>query len=309
MIICDYNTVKPFADPYFFGLKQWTGVKIVPSANGGKPDKVPYTCKGYKAKSSDNATWDSFDNCVTAWNSGAFATELGQGYLGLAMVQSSKLACLDFDKITDAAKAKKIIDFFASYTTLSASGNGRHVWGIVDIDFPYTQAKMTGFDFELFTGLNSMNGGGRVITETFKVAGHLRLRNITQELFFWIEKVNKFNEVKKKVDLATKQAASPSKPWTLPSGYKGKKGTASDMMSDVAFERSVASHAKNIATAAAGNSHSTMRASVLVWVEDYKAGRITGTQLQKAHDVLRDAAVSRKGDDKEFSACWLSTLG
>jgi hypothetical protein len=302
MVTVDYTNIKPFIP---FVIKErlnrnFCGMRLIERGDGKKAAKVPFMPNGTAAKSNDSITWSSMNDCISAWQNGKFATVANgvtsSGYLAMAMETKHKLICLDFDNIQSEEAVAKAVNLFQSYTTVSASGKGLHVWGEVDFAFDYTKFSFESkFDFEMFMGLNSIGAGGRFVTETFKIASnynYYHLRNITMELFVWIERLNKVKD---------KLATLKAKPIAI-------KHYDTSSLSDKAFANSLDSHAAKIRGAGGGQSHATIRASVKVWIDDYKQGKITAAQLDIVRNVLAEAANSRQGQIEEFNACWQATL-
>jgi P4 family phage/plasmid primase-like protien len=92
-------------------------------------NKVPYQPgNGEPAKANDPATWGDYDLAVKAWkvNSGFYAG------IGREFIKEQRTAGVDIDKcITDGQIepwAQAIIDRLNSYTELSPSGKGVHIW-------------------------------------------------------------------------------------------------------------------------------------------------------------------------------------
>lgn len=90
----------------------------------GKPTKVPYNAKtGMRADSMDQATWSSYEVACAAL-----------GYEGMGCVIGPPYVGIDLDKVRDPESgrveewAKKLVREVNSYTELSPSGRGYHIW-------------------------------------------------------------------------------------------------------------------------------------------------------------------------------------
>lgn len=93
---------------------------------GGKMTKVPYTPTGRRAKSNDSKTWYSFKECRTAVENGLFD---GVGF----QLDGSGIVGIDVDHCKDtagnwSAAAADIIEELNSYTEISPSGDGIHIF-------------------------------------------------------------------------------------------------------------------------------------------------------------------------------------
>src|ERR1041384_1924566 len=98
-----------------------------PREPGGEPTKVPYNaCTGAKASANKESTWASFDEAVQAMQSG--------DYTGIGFEFAPPYVGIDLDKCRDAKTgeieewAAKIIEDFYSYTEVSPSGRGVHIY-------------------------------------------------------------------------------------------------------------------------------------------------------------------------------------
>jgi hypothetical protein len=104
-------------------LQRWTLHKVEPGKNG-KLQKVPYQATGQHASSTDAKTWTHFPQSVPAGFDG----------VSFALAASDGLVCVDIDggrnPETEQPRtwARQIIDDLDSYTDVSPSGTGYHVW-------------------------------------------------------------------------------------------------------------------------------------------------------------------------------------
>ena len=91
----------------------------------GKPTKVPYSTKGTAASSTNPNTWASYSD----------VTALRANYSGVGFALSDGRALIDLDGCRDpetgaiTPKAQAIIARLDSYTEISPSGEGLHVYG------------------------------------------------------------------------------------------------------------------------------------------------------------------------------------
>src|SRR5262245_6239382 len=97
----------------------------------GKPTKVPYQVAAptRRASSTDPTTWASFDDALEAFAS------LGDRIAGIGVVLTAAggVTCLDLDRVIDAEgtldpRAETIVDRCDSWTEISPSGTGLHVF-------------------------------------------------------------------------------------------------------------------------------------------------------------------------------------
>lgn len=106
------------------------------TANAVKPDKVPYKQNGTRADPSKPSDFCSFEEALAAYNSGGF-DGMGIGCFG-------KVGMADLDGCVHDGKldewAKEIVDELDSYTELSPSGTGIHIFFLVD-DFTYDKER------------------------------------------------------------------------------------------------------------------------------------------------------------------------
>lgn len=104
-------------------LQRWTLHKVEPGKNA-KRQKVPYQANGQHASSTDAKTWTHFPKSVPAGFDG----------VSFALAASDGLVCVDIDGGRNPETeqphpwARAIIDDLDSYTEVSPSGTGYHVW-------------------------------------------------------------------------------------------------------------------------------------------------------------------------------------
>jgi hypothetical protein len=109
-------------------LPQWVFYKNEVKKAGEKPAKMPKSPHtGYNAKSTDKMTWASFLNAVRAKK-----RYQGDG-LGWVFTEEAGIVGIDLDDCIDEAGqfeewATKIVDSLRSYTEISPSGRGLHIF-------------------------------------------------------------------------------------------------------------------------------------------------------------------------------------
>ena len=94
---------------------------------GGRETKIPYNAAtGGKAKSNDRATWCTFAEAARALSGGRYK---GVGF----MLSDSPYVCVDLDACLDGGEreawARGIVAALDSYTEVSQSGKGLHIFG------------------------------------------------------------------------------------------------------------------------------------------------------------------------------------
>ena len=107
---------------------QWVVWKAVWKAEGEKVDKVPYSAgSGRKASSTDLLTWSTFENACEALEAGeyrglGFVFSSGDPYTGVDLDN-----CVEQETGEIRQWALEIVQYFDSYTELSATGSGVHI--------------------------------------------------------------------------------------------------------------------------------------------------------------------------------------
>ena len=101
-----------------------------------KPDKVPYKQDGTRVDPSNPADFRSFDEVLAAYNSG--------GFDGIGIGCFAPIGMTDVDGCVHDGKldewAQEIVDELDSYTELSPSGTGIHIFFLVE-DFFYDKER------------------------------------------------------------------------------------------------------------------------------------------------------------------------
>ncbi len=94
----------------------------------GDITKVPYSVHGGRASSTNPKTWASFEAAI------AYAEEHGMSGVGFVFTEDDPYAGIDLDKCRDSETgeidqwARKIVDALDSYTEVSPSGTGLHIF-------------------------------------------------------------------------------------------------------------------------------------------------------------------------------------
>lgn len=106
---------------------QWLVWKFEQYEGDKKPRKVPYYASGKKrfGKQGDDADLSALATYENAKNALEFGNYDG---LGLALLPSDNLIAVDIDSNADPELTQKLITGLNSYTEVSPSGNGYHIW-------------------------------------------------------------------------------------------------------------------------------------------------------------------------------------
>lgn len=106
--------------------KQWVLWKLEERQNEKgeiKKTKLPYQTNGYGAQSNNPATWNTFQNVLSAYNNGGFS--------GIGFMFYNDYIGIDFDHVVKdgviEAEFQAWIEKFSSYTEISQSGTGLHI--------------------------------------------------------------------------------------------------------------------------------------------------------------------------------------
>jgi GTPase SAR1 family protein len=107
--------------------KQWLLWKYEQHESEKKPRKVPYYSNGHRrvGRQGDENDLANLVDYNTAKNALDFGDYTG---LGLALIKGDGLICVDIDSNADKEQIDKIISGLNSYTEISPSGNGYHIW-------------------------------------------------------------------------------------------------------------------------------------------------------------------------------------
>ena len=129
-------------------LPRWLLWKAEPNPKGGKPRKVPYQTNGkWRASTTNEATWCSYDQAVAAFNTGNF-TGIGFVFNGDGLTGIDLDNCYDEDGLDLNAVA---LDFKGAqgYVEQSPSGNGIHI--ITRTDYKQSPGKNDKAGLEIYT--------------------------------------------------------------------------------------------------------------------------------------------------------------
>lgn len=118
--VFDYSTIPKFMkDHGRFCL--W---KLVMKPGKTKPDKIPYRIDGKRADATNPQHYSSFEKTVEAFAEGGYAC------IGIGCFETLRLVdvdeCVANGKLD--ARDQDIVDTLDSYTELSSSGNGIHIF-------------------------------------------------------------------------------------------------------------------------------------------------------------------------------------
>ncbi len=93
---------------------------------GAKWTKPPYRPDGFKASKTNPAHYSTFQDVMAAYEKGGFHG------VGFVLTAADPFVAIDIDHFMDdqdvMAEALRIIEALNSYTELSPSGNGLHIW-------------------------------------------------------------------------------------------------------------------------------------------------------------------------------------
>ena len=122
--VFDYSTIPKFMQEHGrFCL--W---KLVMKPGKTKPDKIPYQLNGKRADATNPQHYSSFEETVDVFADG--------GYAGIGIGCFEPLRLVDVDNCvvngTLDARGQDIVDTLDSYTELSPSGNGIHIFILAD---------------------------------------------------------------------------------------------------------------------------------------------------------------------------------
>lgn len=110
------------------GLPQWICWRLEPDPKGGKPRKVPYDPKsGRKASSTDPKTWATLKDAAIAKDKYLFTG------IGFVFTEECGIVGVDIDHCHEADgmlndTARTILEKYPSYTEISPSGTGLHIF-------------------------------------------------------------------------------------------------------------------------------------------------------------------------------------
>jgi len=123
------RTVESIIPAELRAIPRWVVWRAAPCLDGGKPRKMPIDPKtGGAASSTDAATWADFDTAREAAE-----RDKSIAGLGIILTGDDDLFCIDLDDAVDAdgevsAGARRIIESLNSWTEVSQSGRGLHIF-------------------------------------------------------------------------------------------------------------------------------------------------------------------------------------
>jgi hypothetical protein len=112
-------------------LRRWCLHKIE-ARDGRKPGRVPYQRNGRHASSTDPSTWVPFER--------VYPVPAGFDGISFALAAGDGLVCIDFDGVRDPVTgivedwALGAVQKLDTYTEISGSGKGLHVFGYGEIE-------------------------------------------------------------------------------------------------------------------------------------------------------------------------------
>jgi len=142
--------------------KRWCCWRNVPGKENKKPRKTPWRLDGMGAlKWSNPLNFSTFEEVKAAYLAAQELPEQsGKRFAGIAYIlpkDNCQLVCIDLDKCIDKAGeispvARGILEKFGSYTEISPSGTGLHIWVKAHIDGSnLPQVDYQGQAVEIFT--------------------------------------------------------------------------------------------------------------------------------------------------------------
>jgi len=109
--------------------KQWICWRLEPNTKDGRDSKIPYNpLTGRKASSTNPNDWSTLDDAIAAKEQYLYTG------LGFVFAKSGGLVGIDIDHCRDkntgevSETAKDILERFPSYTEISPSGTGLHIF-------------------------------------------------------------------------------------------------------------------------------------------------------------------------------------
>lgn len=147
----------------------------------GKTTKIPYSVAGKMASSTDEKTWATYDEAKTALSKSLRpGNAMAMDGIGIVFTPDQNLLGIDIDHILEGGKVmkeflhiKKFLDMADTYTEVSPSGSGLHLF--FDLSAPLALLANKKAPFEAYTS-------GRYFTTTEKAFGKAKpIRVITPE--------------------------------------------------------------------------------------------------------------------------------
>ena len=111
--------------------------------------KLPYQLNGYRASSKNVLTWCDHDHAISTY-------QKNNNYASIGLVlDKNGLVCVDFDNCIDefgqiSSVVKEIVDRLDSYTEISISGSGLHVFVLGELPGKGIAHKSNDLDIEIY---------------------------------------------------------------------------------------------------------------------------------------------------------------
>lgn len=151
--------------------------------------KKPYGINGKPAKSNTPSTWSTLQKVK------AFLKSAPPAYngLGFMLEQKNKIVCVDIDHCledgTPNRTATKVLEKIKTYTEISQSGTGLHLFGfgtMLKSSVKFKSPFDDGTHIEMYAGMDDKNDGGRFIALTSNVYEGRKTLNDIQEGIDWL---------------------------------------------------------------------------------------------------------------------------
>jgi hypothetical protein len=185
-----------------------------------KLDKVPYQCNGFRAKSTDSKTWNTYEAVLEK-------KDQFDG-IGFAGFDQCRIIGIDLDHCLDSPQAQAIIELLDSYTEISPSGNGIRIFILGRK--PGTRCKVIHSWGEV-----ECYSWGRFLTFTENTIREMEIQERQEALdkfyYTYMVKANDMNEaesIKKKI-LASKAKAKFTKLWMGDTSGHGNDDNRADL--------------------------------------------------------------------------------
>ncbi|WP_292532849.1 AAA family ATPase [Methylocystis sp.] len=135
-------------------FRNWVVWRYEPTANGGKPTKIPYQARDVKerARTNDKATWASYAEACAAYRAGGF-DGIGFVLTGTRFCAFDMDGCLTRDDNGDIVivpKARALLEGCASYVEVTPSGRGLRVIGYGHGDRVHTKQSQGEYSLEIY---------------------------------------------------------------------------------------------------------------------------------------------------------------
>lgn len=160
--------------------------KLEMKSGKSKPDKIPYRNNGKRVDATTPQHYSSFDEVIDEYTKG--------GYAGISVECFEPLRLVDVDDcVSDGildARGQDIMDTLDSYTELSPSGNGIHIFVLADC-FSYDTEKYYINNRNTHVEIYSPDVTGKFLTLTGKAIHGFDVNERSKELQTVLEKYMK----------------------------------------------------------------------------------------------------------------------